>query len=78
MKKSLTLLLLAIASIGYAQVDIELQSIDKPEYIQDGTGESTTFDLQFTVKNNGRHYFSPLVSNGSKDRSNAGDVNLII
>jgi hypothetical protein len=53
MKKSLTLLLLAIASIGYAQVDIELQSIDKPEYIQDGTGESTTFDLQFTVKNNG-------------------------
>jgi hypothetical protein len=53
MKKSLTLLLLAFASIGYAQVDIELQSIDKPEYIQDGTGGSTTFDLQFTVKNNG-------------------------
>jgi len=54
MKKSLTLLLLAFASIGYAQVDIELLSIDKPEYIQDGTGGSTTFDLQFTVKNNGQ------------------------
>ena len=53
MKKTLTLLLLAFANIGYAQVNLELQSIDKPEYIQDGTDGSTKFDLQFTVKNNG-------------------------
>jgi|AntRauTorckE5430_2_1112549.scaffolds.fasta_scaffold09184_2 hypothetical protein len=53
MKKSLTLLLLAFASIGYAQIDIAIDSIDKPEYIQDGTDGNTLFDLQFTLKNNG-------------------------
>lgn len=53
MKKSLTLLLLAFASIGYAQIDIAIESIDKPEYIQDGTNGNTEFQLQFTLKNNG-------------------------
>lgn len=53
MKKTLTLLLLAIASFGYAQVDIAIQSINKPDYIQDGTDGSTSFELQYTAVNNG-------------------------
>jgi hypothetical protein len=53
MKKSLTLLLLAIASFGYAQVDIALTSIDKPEFIQDGGTNGTAFELQFTATNKG-------------------------
>jgi hypothetical protein len=53
MKKTLTLLLLAIASFGYAQVDIAMTSIDKPEYIQDGTDGNTIFELQFTATNKG-------------------------
>ena len=53
MKKTLTLLLLAIASFGYAQVDIAMTSIDKPEFIQDGTNGATEFQLQFTATNKG-------------------------
>ncbi|MDG2455216.1 MAG: T9SS type A sorting domain-containing protein [Bacteroidia bacterium] len=53
MKKLFTLLLLAFAAIGFAQTDIALESIDKPDYIKDGTDGTTSFELQFTMKNNG-------------------------
>ncbi len=53
MKKLFTLLLLAITATGFAQTDIALQSIDKPDYIKDGTDGTTSFELQFTIKNNG-------------------------
>ena len=53
MKKTLTLLLVALTSISIAQVELEMKSIDKPaDFIMDGEG-STKLQLQFTLQNNG-------------------------
>ena len=51
MKKTLTLLFLALTTALYAQVDLAVVSIDLPTYIKDGQ-TNTVFPLQFTCKNN--------------------------
>ncbi|MBT6234623.1 MAG: T9SS type A sorting domain-containing protein [Bacteroidetes bacterium] len=52
MKKTLTLLLVVLTSLTYAQVDLTLVSIDKPDFIKDGQS-TTTLDVQFTISNSG-------------------------
>ena len=52
MKKIFTLLLILTTSISYAQVELAMKSIDKPDFIQDGNTQ-TNLKFQFTLQNNG-------------------------
>lgn len=52
MKKIFTLLLILTTSISYAQVELAMKSIDKPDFVQDGITQ-TNLKFQFTLQNNG-------------------------
>ena len=52
MKKIFTLLLILTTSISYAQVELAMKSIDKPDFVQDGNTQ-TNLKFQFTLQNNG-------------------------
>lgn len=54
MKKTFTLLLLFVASLSFAQVNLAIKSIDQPTFMKDNPdGQSTNFTLAFTMTNKG-------------------------
>lgn len=52
MKKIFTLLLITLTSLSFAQVELAMKSIDKPDFIANGQTQ-TKLQLQFTIQNNG-------------------------
>ena len=52
MKKIFTLLLITLTSLSFAQVELAMKSIDRPDFINDGQTQ-TKLQLQFTLQNNG-------------------------
>ena len=52
MKKIFTILLIALTNLSFAQVELAMKSIDKPDFIGNGQTQ-TELQLQFTIQNNG-------------------------